>query len=93
MDGWGREPERRSETGALLPGCITRVCILHEGQALHRLSLTFNTTAFLGLNVTLIKREPQDKQSCLEHGRGKCLCKAQGLTLESSFSSNCQDGN
>lgn len=61
VDGWGREPERRSETGALLPGGITRVCILHDGQALHRLSLTFNTTAFLGLNVTLIKRESQDK--------------------------------
>lgn len=73
--GWEMGRQTKEETGGLLPWGRAPAWILNQDQALHKLSVTFNTTLFLGLNVTLIKREPQDKQLCPGSGEGRGCAK------------------
>lgn len=75
MWGWEMGRQTKEETGGLLPWGHAPAWILNQDQALHKLSVTFNTTLFLGLNVTLIKREPQHKQLCPGSGEGRGCAK------------------
>lgn len=75
MWGWETGRQRKEETGGLLSWGRAPALILNQDQALYKLNVTFNTTPFLGLNVTLIKREPQDKQLCPGSGEGSGCAK------------------
>ena len=52
---------RRRQRETLFPKALAFFCILNHGWALQKLRVPFNTTPFLGLNVTVMKRETQDK--------------------------------
>lgn len=59
--GKGQAKKRRRQRETLFPTALVFVCTLNQGWALQTLRVAFNTTPFLGLNVTVMKRETQDK--------------------------------